>query len=96
MKMLGDDKVRVLRFAAQFVPAMIPLFFSLYFWKKGWTEPAITFMLLGSVDISSQSDNRQVCTGAWSFVGVGFPNPLVTHHSPFRLSRFYRGDQGRF
>ena len=47
MKMLGDDKVRVLRFAAQFVPAMIPLFFSLYFWKKGWTEPAITFMLLG-------------------------------------------------
>ena len=47
MKILGDDKVRVLRFAAQFLPAMIPLFFSLYFWKKGWVEPAITFMLLG-------------------------------------------------
>ena len=47
MKILGDDKVRVLRFAAQFLPAMIPLFFSLYFWKKGGAEPAITFMLLG-------------------------------------------------
>ena len=47
MKILGDDKVRVLRFAVQFLPAMIPLFFSLYFWNKGWTEPAITFMLLG-------------------------------------------------
>ena len=47
MKTLGADKVRVLRFAVQFLPAMIPLFFSLYFWKKGWTEPAITFMLLG-------------------------------------------------
>ena len=47
MKILGDDKVRVLRFAAQFLPAMIPLFFSLYFWEKGWSEPAITFMLLG-------------------------------------------------
>ncbi len=46
MKIPGDDKVRVLRFAVQFLPAMIPLFFSLYFWKKGWTEPAITFMLL--------------------------------------------------
>ena len=47
MKILGDDKVRVFRFAVQFLPAMIPLFFSLYFWKKGWTEPSITFMLLG-------------------------------------------------
>ena len=47
MKILGDDKIRVLRFTVQFLPAMIPLFFSLYFWKKGWTEPAITFMLLG-------------------------------------------------
>ena len=46
MKIQRDDKVRVLRFAVQFLPAMIPLFFSLYFWKKGWTEPAITFMLL--------------------------------------------------
>ena len=46
MKIPGDDKVRVLRFAVQFLPAMIPLFFSLYFWEKGWTEPAITFMLL--------------------------------------------------
>ena len=47
MQIRGDDKVRVLRFAVQFLPAMIPLFFALYFWKKGWTEPAITFMLLG-------------------------------------------------
>ena len=46
MKIPRDDKVRMLRFAVQFLPAMIPLFFSLYFWKKGWTEPAITFMLL--------------------------------------------------
>jgi hypothetical protein len=47
MKILGNDKIRVLRFAVQFLPAIIPLFFSLYFWKKGWTEPAVTFMLLG-------------------------------------------------
>ena len=51
MKILGNDKIRVLRFAVQFLPAIIPLFFSLYFWKKGWAEPAVTFMLLGRVDI---------------------------------------------
>ena len=44
---------------------------------------AITFKgdlsQLGSVDISSQSNNREVCTDTSSFLGVGFPNPLVTH-----------------
>ena len=44
---------------------------------------------LGSVDISLQLDNREMCTDTWSFVGVGSPNPLFTRQSPFR-------NQGRF
>ena len=42
--------------------------------------------LLGSVDISSQPDNQGLRTDAWSFVGVGFPNPLVAHQRPFWTS----------
>ena len=52
------------------------------------------FYLLGSVDISSQSNNREVCTDTWSFVGVGFPNSLVTHQRRLRtaVDRFSKID----
>ena len=44
MKILENNKIHAL---APFVAAIIPLLFSLYFWRKGWNEPAITFTLLG-------------------------------------------------
>ena len=51
-------------------------------------------LLLGSVDISSQSNNREVCTDTSSFVGIGFPNPLVTHQRRLRtaVGRFSKID----
>ena len=50
--------------------------------------------LLGSVDILSQSNNQEVCTDTWSFVGVGRPNPLVTHQRRLRtaVGRFSKID----
>ena len=41
---------------------------------------------LGFVDISLQSDNREVCTDTCFFVGVGLPNPLFTRQRRFRVS----------
>ena len=42
----------------------------------------------GSVDISLQLDNREERTATKSFVGVGSPNPLLTHQRPFQSVNF--------
>ena len=46
MKNLTNDKIGAL--VAKFVTPIILLFFSLYFWAKGWTEPATTFFFIGT------------------------------------------------
>lgn len=46
MKNLTNDKISEL--VAKFVTPIIVLFFSLYFWTKGWTEPATTFFFMGA------------------------------------------------
>lgn len=47
MKILENNRIRALGPVLPFASAVIPLLFSLYFWTKGWTEPATTFLLLG-------------------------------------------------
>ena len=52
----------------------------------GTLRRAVIYILLGSVDISLQLDNRGVCTDTRSFVGVGSPNPLFIRQRRFRSS----------
>ena len=45
MKML--EKAKRFNVVLQYVPALIALLYGLYFWQKGWTEPAIIFGAIG-------------------------------------------------
>ena len=47
MKNPRNDKNHGLRLTRRFLPAILTLSVSLYFWKKGWTEPALIFGLMG-------------------------------------------------
>ena len=47
MKFLGEDVVRHLGRVLQFAPVIIAFFFALSFWRKGFTEGAIAFGLMG-------------------------------------------------
>ena len=45
MKIL--EEVKRLKVVLQYVPVLIALLYGLYFWKRGWTEPAIIFGAIG-------------------------------------------------
>ncbi len=47
MKVLGKDAVRPLGRILQYAPVAIAFFFALSFWRKGLTEGAIAFGLMG-------------------------------------------------
>ena len=41
------EKAKKLRVVLQYVPVLIALLYALYFWTRGWTEPALIFGLMG-------------------------------------------------
>ena len=58
MTILGKDKIRHIARVLQYAPIAIAFFFAVSFWRKGFTEGAIAFglmgigfLLLGRVDI---------------------------------------------
>ncbi len=47
MTILGKDKIRHIARVLQYAPIAIAFFFALSFWRKGFTEGAIAFGLMG-------------------------------------------------